>query len=1004
MLQKRVFPIVVILLMVHITCFVTVGYSQNLKLPVRKPISKSVEVNQEANNTNSGINGTLTASPIVRQSESPTISVKKPISESVQVNQKATDIRSSTNRTVTASPIVRQSESPTVGVRKPISESVEVYQKATDNKSSTNRTVTTSPDVLKSMSPGFGIRKPVLKNLRLYQREDNFKSRINRTARLKPYPETAQIVPLEIARYEHPSTSKTRYRIDPGNIPPNFVHTWVLDVKDIESFRLHFESLDDVKLDKDDRITIHNVDSLKSNMPLASFGITGSVTEMTVDITNAGYDREINGKSYKRVFVQLETSEDDTPRRFVVSGLITTEQKEGTEEVLVFGDDLDYQGSNIAENVPSPFHAGVHTNNNAYPPAHRKDGWYLIGKDVADPSKPFNTLAYYNEQRGRLRLYLRNQNMPINVSGATVTVSLWRYAEKNNDYGEVWTDAEQLKGAFFPLHPNPNKWSSATVPLVNWGHHNWACIELDMLYPMAENIPVDPGGAFFQPDNWYYSLYEEPLMKGFRNIQLRVKVDTYDYGTLSGTWVGKAVGEALQELDGATGDTSLIDMVKEAAKTGGDVYEGAKKVHDGVKDYYHKVKDSKEDIDGLKLLGNVASMGASVFSGGFAAAGAVYSFIDSLFGGSPVEPLQLSIELDLQGTLNASLKIEHTQGPLTEFYLPGRYSIEEAYDLGLDIYSTQALAAVSPRYDRTVGLFGYRHNPGELELPLVASGVASKYAEEYYSIHLSYPAVSKPQAPTNDLLEYARTLNRWLPVIYNPYAEITPMTPILVGEQSVEKEIPEDDKMCGSPPWSNPWWNRDDVDYEWYFDISWKSHVNPEPDDTSFPNNVTLHGGPGPKLYAKVYHDREAYATCYPYHDWLSIDPNNTMLQVIPEKRLTPSTYQALDHTDHVKVHNAYTMELKTRDENGQPQLVFSSDDSYPLDSVIYHWDLPYFYYGRTRQKENGDVPRYRGMANLKSPVTLDVTMYKQWAEGYEWNYEKKETKVKGVLLQPEGK
>ena len=964
MLQKRVFSIVVILLMVHITCFVTVGYSQNLKLPVGKPIS-----------------------------------------ESVQVNQKATDIISSTNRTVTASPIVNQSKLPTISVKKPISISVELNQKATTNESSTNRTVTASPDVLKSISPGFGIRKPVLRNLRLYQREDNFESRINRTARLKPYPEIAQIVPLEIARYEHPSTSKTRYRIDPGNIPPNFVHTWILDVKDIESFRLHFESLDDVKLDKDDRITIHNVDSLKNNIPLASFDITNSVTEMTVDISNAGYDRVIDGKSYKRVFVQLETSSVNTPRRFVVSGLKTTEQKEDTAEVLVLGDDLDYQGSNIVENVASPFHAGVHTNNNAYPPAHKKDGWYLIGKDVADQSKAFNTLAYYNEQRGRLRLYLRNQDMPINVSGATVTVSLWRYAEKKNDYGEVWTDSEQLKGAFFPLHPNPNKWSSATVPLVNWGHHNWACIEVDMLYPMGENIPVDPGGAFFQPDNWYYSLYEEPLKQGLRNIQLRVKVDTYDYGTLNGTWVGKAVGEALQELDGATGDTSLIDMVKEAAKTGGDVYEGAKKVHDGVKAYYHKVKDSKEDIDGLKLLGNVASMGASVFSGGFAAAGAVYSFIDSLFGGSALEPLQLSIELDLQGTLNASLKIEHTFGDSTQFYLPGRYSIEEAYDLGLDIYSTQALAAVSPRYDRTVGLFGYRHNPGELELPLLAGGHASTYAEAYHSILLVYPAISNAQAPSSyfhydQSFSTTRTLNRWLPVIYNPYAEITPMKPVVVGTDSVEKDIPEDGEMCGKPPWSN----LSDMDYEWYFDISWKSHINPEPDDTSFPNNVTLHGGPGPKLYAKVYHDREASVTCGIYYTWLNIDPNNTMLQVIPEERLTPSTYQALDNTDHVKVHNVYAMNLKTEDESGQPQIVFTDNDSYPLDSVIYHWDLPYFYYGRTRQKENGDVPRYRGMAYLKSPVTLDVTMFKYTENWTADEAVKKETKVKSALLQPEGK
>ena len=63
MLQKRVFSIVVILLMVHMTCLATAGYSQNLTLRMKQPVSRTVQVDQKINNFIPPKKETVTASP-----------------------------------------------------------------------------------------------------------------------------------------------------------------------------------------------------------------------------------------------------------------------------------------------------------------------------------------------------------------------------------------------------------------------------------------------------------------------------------------------------------------------------------------------------------------------------------------------------------------------------------------------------------------------------------------------------------------------------------------------------------------------------------------------------------------------------------------------------------------------------------------------------------------------------------------------------------------------------
>ncbi len=273
-----------------------------------------------------------------------------------------------------------------------------------------------------------------------------------------------------------------------------------------------------------------------------------------------------------------------------------------------------------------------------------------------------------------------------------------------------------------------------------------------------------------------------------------------------------------------------------------------------------------------------------------------------------------------------------------------------------------------------------------------------------------------------DLKQSKETLDQWLPIIYNPYAEITPMTPYVVNSDIIPERM----------GW-RPWWLMSSSDFErksyfkifpgekgfysqilrkneytWRFDARWKAHVEQEEGDISFPQNEPFFGSLfGPKMYVEVLPKLHAYLIdrhignrstgAYP------IDSRDISLQVFPEERLVPSTYHQVSdnlHLENLRVNTASDLQFAIPSGGLKAELV-------PAIDVIYHWDMAYFYYGRTRQKGNdGNVPRYRGVFDLKSPVTLEITTFQQ-NRSRQWKtaddkYIQIQEKYKGLLHDPD--
>ena len=316
-------------------------------------------------------------------------------------------------------------------------------------------------------------------------------------------------------------------------------------------------------------------------------------------------------------------------------------------------------------------------------------------------------------------------------------------------------------------------------------------------------------------------------------MALAFKIDSYDLGSMEGTWHGDAVGSAIQELGSDPQDDSLIStsLLKGAAKAGGDIFGGGKKLYDGIKSYQ---KDSGSGGELGKKLSSLVSLGSSVFSGAFAVAGATYSFIDGLF--AKPEPLKLSIELELAGKLGGTVMVPHTQGPVWMCYLPGRFSIEEAYPRGLPM-RTDALHDAAPVYDRTVGLFGYAYYPGDVHFRMMRWDAPDRGEWP------TWPCFVFPGSPNPDVYGHpfdARQalplVDRFLPAIYNEYAEIEfakPMT-ISVDTHQVPPffEVIQTLLPHQGPPLG--WQTR----YRWHANHAWSAHVTPEAGDPSFPLGI----------------------------------------------------------------------------------------------------------------------------------------------------------------------
>jgi hypothetical protein len=763
-------------------------------------------------------------------------------------------------------------------------------------------------------------------------------------------------VPLEVRPF---LGSKRPAPINAGEVPPDYTHTWAIDVAGIASFSLQFHSIQ-LQWDAGDSLVVF--DFTLPNPVVGTFASDADLTGKTIAV------QQPPGGGCTRFYLTLRTGPGGPPRRFQVAGLHTIGVG-GNREALLVGDDLNYDrpGPLIDPSVVvaqeklyapwKPESPGVPIGVSMPAPTAR-EGWYLLARNTSNREAGFFSLLYYNERTSRLRAYLYNATLSTDATYYQVTFFLATRAP-----GASFVP---LKGAFFHADPRPQRWSTASFTIPVWPQKHWAFVETPVLYPMAENLPA----AQHPPDpalsaHYYRPLYEEACEHGLTNAKLVVTVQGYQMGTFQGDFVGQAIGEAVQKA--ASSGISGFDLLKGAASaiaSGKDYYDKGKGMHQALRDFLNsKMQDGtpKSELQGLQAL---VGLGAGAFGGFLGVVGLGIGIYQAFF--AKPEPLRLALELVIRGSMTGSMFTPLMPAEQT-FFLPGRWSIQEAAEGNFPVSDTDRVDAEIARYDRTLGHFGFRYDPGRVQFRLL---------EAYYAWD------DKPDYPFADLRDYARyifpatdlqilvdpptpnasvSIPEWLPVIYNPHAEIVPLKPIAVAtaaDHGIKLTI--DGPVAGAfQDGPDPW-------FEWLQDISPASHIVPEPDDQGFPRGRT-EIGVGSRMTVKVFPDEPR--GLFPKQAWLIALPYGIWLSIPPDAGLAPATCRNFSELRDLPVHTWWDVYVESHHPSQPPVYQYSP---YPLRDIIYYWDVAYFHYPRTRKAANGDVPLYRGNANLFAPVRID--------------------------------
>lgn len=760
-------------------------------------------------------------------------------------------------------------------------------------------------------------------------------------------------VPLEVKPF---LGAKQPAAINAGVVPPDYTHTWAIDVMGISSFSFQYSGIQ-LQWDAGDSLAVLNY--ALSHPVVETFASDAELTTKKIQV------QPPPGGGYTRFYLTLRTGSGGAPRRFKIACLHAIGVA-GNCEALLTSDDLNYdkpgplvdpQTVITHEKLYAPWKSdsidvpiGV-----SMPAPSARDGWYLLARNTWSNEAGFFTLLYYNERTSRLRAYLYNDKLSTDATYYQVTVSI---ATRAPNAGYL-----PLQGALFHADPRPQRWSTANFTIPVWPPKNWAFLETPILYPMAEKLAAaqHPPEATL-PECYYRPLYEEACEHGLTNAKLVITVQGYQMGTLQGDFVGQALGEAVQKA--TSSGISGFDMIKGAASalaSGKDYYDKGKGIHQALQDFLNdkiKAGTPKSELQGLQAL---VGFGASAFGGFLGVVGLGIGIYQAFF--AKPEPLRFALELAIRGTMSGSVFTPLMSSAQT-FFLPGRWSIQEAAEGNFPADNTQLVDAQMARYDRTLGHFGFRYDPGRVQFRLL---------QAYYAWE------DRPDNPLADLRDYERYIfpasdhrflvdpptpnasvhiSEWLPVIYNPFAEITPLTPMpvaTVADQGI--------KLTGDGPFNtdnpDPW-------FEWLQDISPKSHIVPEPDDQSFPGNQTEYGI-GSRLTIKVFPDEPR--GLFPKQAALLELPNGIWLSIPPDQGIAPTTCRNFSEWRDIAVHTWWDVYVEAHRPVHPPEYQFSP---YPLRDIIYYWDVAYFHYPRTRKAANGNVFLYRGVSPLLAPVSID--------------------------------
>ncbi|MBD3268212.1 DUF1080 domain-containing protein [bacterium] len=823
------------------------------------------------------------------------------------------------------------------------------------------------------------------------------------------------VVPL-IAKIINHATPDKLQPIQCQLIPPNFVHTWVIDLKDIDTFKFDFGDKFDNNLEPDDRITIHTIDTLiKSRdihytsdkgtykdveQPIAV--IHGDTTGETIDISTVKAFTSPPFHGFKRIFLTLETSTQKPAsipkRKFTVRGVIDLGNISGNEEAVLYGNNLNYNDASISHDLDDNSHlmtlSNPWDNPNEIDWPDPAEGWYLVGKHIYDPNRLFNMLVFYNEQTSFLRLYLHNKDFSApEVTGFMADIWLEGYNMFNAD------GYQPLTGAIFPIHLNPNKWGRISIPLGKWDHDSWKQVDLPILYPMTDYLEMDIDWYYAHKfDGHYRCLYEDRLKNGYRNTRLKVHINSYEKMSTELGLVGEMIGGAKEILSGK--DVNGFESFLQKYKSKQESIEGAENLYSALVKSLNKMKskynnsDESKKFDVEELIKAVGEVSTRALAEDWVGAGAMgVKYISSFFVGPEEEdPMQMMIELAFAGKAKG-VSWQENNGDTCWVYLPGRFSVSDAIVKRTDMDGLTSEFDVNdpfsvryfPIYDRTIGHFGYKYHPQNVICPLTRIDKGSQSPRFLYPPIPNFdPETGRPidpqtGEPVPEWETYRPGWEKWriisslLPIIYNPYSEIIPMQP------------------------------REYSDNVYIHDIAWDSHkdyINPEANDYTFPSAKKEFWNwiDGPEFRFEIYrrsqkpHTPAGYGRLTPCEQCVPSTYLNfkqiSDINIFPLSPLPGYGNESIDTDRLIPTDSLASYSLQANAEYQGTRVIndveyaeyFIPYDPYspfPIYNIFYKSKYGYFYYGRSRTTESDPaVPRYRGIMEFYAPVSMEITRY----------------------------
>lgn len=731
-----------------------------------------------------------------------------------------------------------------------------------------------------------------------------------------------------------PKTITESVMIRSGLIPPDYVHSWAIDLRDIDTFTFKWgKHSPTTSLDLAGGDRLYVVDAAGRTLKAFKTGDTDwSVT------LQSPFGTVYDTAPYQRIYLVLEASSQNVRRRLDVEGVLLSAASgaSGAEQALLASADTlnyhpgrgplfwgtDKNGTRIPVKAPWSQPEAIHHYKLPFPPPGRAangkpdDGWMLVGRntvDIPETETGFFSLIYYNERTSRMRLYLWNVSLP-DATAYQVTTSLERLTQTG--YAPVF-------GALFMHDIRPGKWSVAQAVIPAWPVTKWTFVEFTMLYPMGLDLKKAAGSsaaaatsshcrvasldaiqaaiegkgvptaearalvnAFAKEDilgvlpllakyrltnepdlsllaeaskpQCYQSVYEERFEPeaGLCNFRLRITVQPVDIAVTTLQFIGGATGSATQVSSADAAD--LAEKAFEEFEKAGDWYGKGEKIHEKVAQLYDDQKSAGLGGTGLAALGFMAGMGASGWGGILAAVGLWIGIFKEVFK-DKAEPMRMAIELAIWGRIGGG-SVTPKQPRTHRSYLPGRFSFKAAFAGGQ--MQTREMDGLLPRHDRCLGLFGFAFDPSLLRFPM---GQRWEVRQQSPWVDCLFPSRSSADPnPAPRLM--TRQIDHWLPVVFNPYAEIVPVKPHLVGPDAAlaaaldpltwtfGDPAPFPDFLTPSFNWTElegsplfdhePW-------FEWVQDMSAQNHVQPDPADQSFPR--ALSWSAGSQLFVSVH-------------------------------------------------------------------------------------------------------------------------------------------------------